>query len=83
MPEPTQAEAVAWSRSTFGRLAEGGTWTVPRSGLVFQRKGDELVLISKVPLMPGMEVTSEAERDEDYETIRQVFGLAGVTVRQA
>lgn len=65
---------IAWSRQQFRLIAEGGTWTVPRSGLVFQKRGEELVLIRKLPsLFEG--------QDEDYETIREKFEQAGITVR--
>lgn len=67
----------------FNLLADGGVWAIPRSGLVFTRKGDKLVLTEVMPHDPGMPM-SAAElltyQQEDYaENVRQ-FGLAGITM---
>jgi hypothetical protein len=76
---------VAWCGRHFSFLAEGGVWAVPRSGLVFQRRGDTLVLIESMPWMPEMEgIVTPAELDEqqacEYDQIRNHMRAAGVKV---
>ena len=83
-----------WCRSLMASVAEGGVWAVPRSGLVFSKRGDELVLISRMPWMlemefaalNGLDVPASAEelrayQDEDYVSIRDKFADAGIVVR--
>jgi hypothetical protein len=36
----TDPNGVAWSKLLFDRLAEGGTWGVKRSGLIYRKVGD-------------------------------------------
>jgi len=75
---------VEWSRRQFAMLRDGGVWGVPRSGLVFQRRGDELVLIDRMPHTEEMPVTSEQLAEQQHRDIAVItahFGAAGVTVR--
>jgi hypothetical protein len=75
---------VEWSRRQFAMLRDGGVWGVPRSGLVFQRRGDELVLVNRMPHTQEMPVTPEqlAETQRsDIAVITAHFGAAGITVR--
>ena len=65
---------VAWSRTVFNVMKEGATWAVPRSGLVFQRKGNGLVLVS-----PEKDAMSQFQRD-DFKIIAIHFAAAGVAV---
>ena len=78
-----QTDHLAWSKQHFAMLADGGTWAVPRSGLVFQRRGDMLVLVEKMPHDPAMPL-SEAElsdyQDEDFKAIKEHFEAAGIPV---
>lgn len=76
---------VAWCRGQFAMLADGAVWLVPRSGLIFQRQGDTLVLTELMPWMPEMEGTiTPAQLDEqqagEYDQIRDHMRAAGVTV---
>jgi len=75
----------AWCRSVMGMLADGGIWGVPRSGLVFTKRGDKLVLTSEMPHMEGLPMTAEELADyqrEDYELIKERFELAGFQVER-
>ena len=82
-----------WCKIHFRSMAEGGVWAVPRSALVFQKRGDKLVLILRLPVSEIMEEIAkegkevsydEAEvlriQDEDFEAIREQFALAGIEV---
>lgn len=76
---------VAWCKQHFSMLRDGGTWGIPRSGLVFQKQGDALVLIDRMPYMEGMPITDAQlveQQDSDYEGTREHFGAAGVKVRK-
>jgi hypothetical protein len=78
-------EAIEWSRNHFNMLAEGGTWGVPRSGLLFIKQGGTLLLSQRMPWQDGMPMTAE-ELDkfqiEDYECIKANFEAAGITVER-
>jgi hypothetical protein len=75
-----------WSKKLFAGLRDGGVWGVPRSGLVFTRRGDVLVLTSQMPHDPAMPITAVELvkwQAEDFECIRREFGLAGIEVKKA
>jgi hypothetical protein len=78
---------AAWSREHFRAMAQQGVWGVPRSGLTFQKRGDKLVLIERMPHdhalvgpMPMSAAELRAYQDEDFEVIRREFGRAGIEV---
>lgn len=76
-------EHVAWSRGIFDSLRDGGVWAVPRSGLVFTRRGAGLVLTSRMPWDAAMPVASErlvAYQAADFDAIAAVMLAAGVPV---
>jgi hypothetical protein len=78
-------EHIEWSRRTFGGLADGGMWGIPRSGLVFTRKGDALVLTAMMPHDPAMPLSPHQLRRyqaKDYADIKRHFEAAGVAVRR-
>ena len=82
---PTDAQD--WSRWLFDRLAEGALWGVPRSGLIFQRKGDKLVLFERMPWMAEMEgtITPEQLREQqeaEFQSVKRHFEAAGIPVRR-
>lgn len=80
------AAHVAWSRSTFRIIKDGGTWGVPRSGLIFVKRGDRLELIERMPHHPDMPVTSLRFRRQqlhEYLSIKKHFGAAGIAVIDA
>ena len=75
---------VEWSRRQFAMMKDQGVWGVPRSGLIFQRQGDELVLILRMPHEEGMPVTPEQlveQQQADFDVVKAHFEAAGVTVR--
>ena len=80
------AARAAWCQRQFGMMADGGTWGIPRCGLIFQRRGGELVLVAQMPWTSAMPVT-EAEllkqQDAEYEATRAAFTDAGIPVRKA
>ena len=80
-----RTEHVAWSRKLFDALRDGGVWTVPRSGLVFTRRGDEFVLTQAMPWTEGMPLGRDELRhyqDADYRLIQRHFEAAGVPIRR-
>ncbi len=93
MPETTPAD-LAWCRQRFALMAEGGVWAVPRSGLVFTRRGGALVLTGRMPWTPELAQAAAEElavppnvealrtyQDLDYDLIRSTFESAGIIVR--
>jgi hypothetical protein len=76
-------EHVEWSRQHFTRMAEGGAWGVPRSGLLFVKHGDVLELTARMPYVPNMPITQqqlELQQDADYKLIKTNFEAAGIAV---
>ena len=73
-----EQDYTAWCQNFFNMIAEGGIWGVPRSGLIFTKKGDTLVLTDMAPDMenPGWRDYQE----DDYRTIKNEFWKAGITV---
>ena len=75
---------VEWSRRHFATMKDGGVWGVPRSGLIFQRRDGELVLIDRMPHTEEMPVTPEQlaeQQRSDIAVITAHFGAAGIVVR--
>jgi len=75
---------VEWSRRQFAMMKDGGVWGIPRSGVVFQRQGDELVLLTRMPHEEGMPVTPEQlteQQQSDVAVITAHFKAAGIRVR--
>ena len=79
------ARDTAWCQQIMRSLAEGGIWGVPRSGLVFTKRGNTLVLTSQMPHMDGLPMSAEELAEyqrEDYELIKERFELAGFRVER-
>lgn len=68
-------------------------WAVPRSGLLFRKKGKSLVLFARIPYteemsaaandgcdVPKDEQALRSYQDTDYAKIAEIFGGAGITV---
>jgi hypothetical protein len=78
-----------WCRTHFALMAVGGTWGVPRSGLVFQKVSVEppvLELVTQMPHAPEMPVAADelaGFQDADYAAIKREFKLAGIEVRRS
>jgi hypothetical protein len=81
-----RSDVDEWCRQMWTSLADGGTWAIPRSGLIFIKRGGKLVLSMAMPYMQEMEkigVTPEslrAHQDSDFEATREHFGRVGVEV---
>lgn len=74
---------VEWSRKMFATLADGGSWGIPRSGLIFIKRGAELQLTARMPHDPAMPLTAaqlEEQQQADFDGIKRNFEAAGVTV---
>lgn len=75
---------AAWSRMTVDSLVDGGVWGVPRSGLLFTKRGEnELALTARMPWEPGMPITAaqvREQQDSDYAAICLHMMVAGITV---
>ena len=84
----TLTEDVQWSRRTFDSLrSDGGIWGYPNAGLVYQRRGEELVLTARMPFQRGMaSFTTPAEwaevQEREHQLVVEHFALAGITVRE-
>ena len=90
------ASDLAWCAQHFAMMADGGVWAVPRSGLIFTRRGGGLVLTARMPWTPelaeaaaeGRDVPPDAGalrayQDEEFELIRGRFEAVGVAVSTA
>jgi hypothetical protein len=49
---------VQWSRNLFAGLSDGGVWAVPRCGLLFTKRGNELHLTARMPHDPKMPISA-------------------------
>jgi hypothetical protein len=81
--KPLNPEHVEWSRNHFRTIADGGAWAVPRSGLIFVKRGDTLALTARMPHDPAMPLTAEQlveQQQSDIDAVTEHFGAAGVTV---
>jgi hypothetical protein len=77
---------VEWSRRQFAILKDGGVWGIPRSGMIFQRQGEELVLIDQMPWVDDMPITKEQlarQQQGDWDVVKAHFEAAGIPVRRA
>ncbi len=91
---PVTEQDKNWSIMRFAMMRDGSVWAVPRSGLIFTRRGDVLVLTARMPwteeleqaAADGLDVPPSAEafvayQNADYEVIAERFEAAGITVR--
>lgn len=73
---------VEWARDLFNSLADGGRWQIPATGLIYQRRGDRLVLIQRLEQnatgISGQRLTTR-QNEQHQETIRH-FAVAGIFV---
>ena len=79
----TPAQEITWTSNRFESLTIGGTWAVPRSGLVFTRTDvDVLTLTGRMFHIPTMPLTPDKLWDvqtEDFECIATRARAAGIT----
>lgn len=83
---PLNPDHVEWCRQTFRTMQDGGSWGIPRSGLIFNKRGNALVLVAVMPHDPAMPVTAEQLREQqtsDYQGTVLHFGAAGIAVTDA
>lgn len=76
-------EHVAWSRERFEMTADGGTWAIPRLGMIFVRRGERLVLVARMPHDPAMPISADElteQQNSEFEDVRQHFKAAGIDV---
>lgn len=86
-----ETDNTAWSRQRFNMMRDGGTWAVPRSGLIFTRRGNELHLTAKMPFMqemadaardgrdvPATREELESHQQQDFDCIAREFRRAGI-----
>jgi hypothetical protein len=84
MSNRIETDFISWSRAHFNLLADGGTWAIPRSGVVFQKREGELVLIERMPWDESMPITEERLRkyqNEEYAAVKLNFEKVGIPVR--
>lgn len=80
---PMEPAHLEWCRRNFALMAEGCTWGVPRSGLVFCRRGNQLVLVDRLPYQPDMPCTARqwaGYQEYDLQEHRRHFEAIGVRV---
>lgn len=81
--DPEQAGSKAWCSQLFNNLAEGGTWAVPRSGLIFSKRGGKLVCSTRMPHMAEMPLSAAEltrQQDADVAVIRRHFAAVDIPV---
>jgi hypothetical protein len=74
---------VAWCQSMHSMLQMGGYWAVPRSGLIFRKSVEGLVLVEVMPWMADMPMTEDElhkYQESDYLEHQRQFELAGIRV---
>jgi hypothetical protein len=74
---------IEWCRHMMRVLMEGGGWAVPRSALAFRKRGNTLVLISRMPhhsALPMSPAEWKEWQDGDYAATKEVFEAAGFKV---
>ena len=79
-PDPAY---VAWSRNLFATITDGGAWGIPRSGLIFRKRGQRLELTDRMPHDPDMPVTAaqlREQQDRELAVVAATFGAAGIAV---
>lgn len=71
-PEEEQEppEVLAWCRNLVATIRHGGTWGIPRSGIIFKIDQDKKQLV----LLVG------EETDEDFLATKRVFAQIGWNV---
>lgn len=71
---------AAWCRGLFDALSDRGTWIVPRSGLVLQKREAERELLLVGECDPA---EAEVDQGQDFDAIREQFARVGIAVTRA
>jgi hypothetical protein len=85
MENGSEQKFAGWCRQLFDSLTDDGKWGVPRSGLIFTKRGDKLVLTQQLPWLEGMPLTKEElenYQQNDFETTKSHFAAAGIPVEK-
>ena len=72
-----------FASNLWNMLADGGEWGVPRSGLLFTKRGETLALTTRMPWqqdMGGTKAEWHAYQQEDIRGIREMFDVIGILV---
>lgn len=80
---PLNPAHVEWSRQMFRTLAEGGKWGIPRSGILFTKRGDRLEATDVMPHDPNMPITPlrlKRQQRHEFLNVKRHFEAAGITV---
>jgi hypothetical protein len=82
---PALDGTFGFAKGVWNMLRDRGVWTVPRCGLIYQKREGEnvLALIERMPWDEGMPLAAEELRefqDDDHEGIGQIFNAIGITV---
>lgn len=81
--KPLNPAHVEWSRQMFRTMRDGGSWGVPRNGLIFTKRGNKFVLTMRMPYHPDMPITPlrfRRQQRHEFLNIKRYFEAAGVTV---
>lgn len=77
-------EHIAWTRSTFGLVAVGGVWVIPRSGIMIRKldptRGCCFMCMPHDASMPCSADELRAIQDKDLEQIIAHAAAAGITI---
>jgi hypothetical protein len=68
---------VDWCRRLFATLRDGAVWGIPRSGIIFRKRGAGLFLQHAI----GRSVEG-ISADEEYQAVKRHFQAAGIPVRE-
>jgi hypothetical protein len=82
---PALDGTFGFAKGVWNMLRDGGTWAVPRSGLIYQKREDEktLALISRMPWFEGMPIPADELRtyqDDDHEGVERIFRAISIDV---
>jgi hypothetical protein len=72
-----------WCQFLWDSLEEGGTWSIPRTGLIFRKQNGRLRMIASMPYHPDMQMSMQElleYQDGDFDSTKEQFGKIGVEV---
>lgn len=75
-----QAANAEWCRKLFDSLNDGGRWAVPRSGLVFERRGTNMVLVDRMKPKGDSKLAKLDYQDADYVDTKRHFEAIGISI---
>jgi len=83
-----RSDVDTWCRQLWASLKDGGSWAIPRSGLIFVKQHGKLVLTMSMPYDEAMAdvITPEQlkeQQDSDFNATVEHFGRVGVTVTRS